>query len=117
MPGRLTGVVHPQPVGAVRRPRYVQLSSGIRTADVSCRSRGRRIAVRDGEHPVDRLSIETNVGMVEAAGVELSRVVCDDERLLHAQQRTTRRVTTRSRQFRPVGQRLGSSWWRAETGY
>jgi hypothetical protein len=46
--------------------------------------------------------------LVEAAGVELSRVVCDDERLLHAQQLTPRRVTTRSRQFRPVGQQLGS---------
>jgi hypothetical protein len=54
--------------------------------------------------------------LVEAAGVELSRVVCEDERLLHAQQRTTRRVTTRSRQFRPVGQRLGSTRRRTNRG-
>lgn len=43
-------------------------------------------------------------------GVELSRVICDDERLLHARQRTTRRVATCSRQFRLVGQQLGSSF-------
>ena len=62
-----------------------------------------RFAAQPSSQPAEILGV-----LVEAAD-ELSRVASDDERLLHAQQCTTRRATTRSRQFRRVGQRLGSA--------